>query len=103
MKPTHLARRNLVWLALAIVLRGAGFLTGVRAADDTAVAPAGSAEAIPTPGVATGTLGFSLKDYERDRVLKAANEYLNDKPVTLTSFPTTRSAGGLHDLYSQAD
>ena len=98
MKPTYLARRSFVCLALAVLFAGAGFLTGALAADDTAVV-----DAIPAPGVAQGTLGFSLKEFERQRVLKAANEYINDKPVTITSFPTTRSAGGLHDYYSQAD
>jgi hypothetical protein len=40
---------------------------------------------------------------DRTRILTAAKAYLPDPPVTITSFPTPRSAGGLHDFYSQAD
>jgi hypothetical protein len=40
---------------------------------------------------------------DRERILRAAREYLGQKPVTITAFPTNRSAGGLHDYFSQAD
>jgi hypothetical protein len=40
---------------------------------------------------------------DRDRILKAAGAYVSEQPLTITAFPTTRSAGGLHDFYSQAD
>lgn len=40
---------------------------------------------------------------DRTRILTAANAYLPDPPVTITAFPTSRSAGGPHDFYSQAD
>jgi Alginate lyase len=41
---------------------------------------------------------------DRHRILAAANLYLPDPPVTITAFPAPpRSAGGLHDFYSQAD
>lgn len=40
---------------------------------------------------------------DRERILTAANKYLPLLPVTITAFPTPRSAGGLHDYYSQAD
>ncbi len=40
---------------------------------------------------------------DRERILKAASAYLTSPPVTITSFPTDRSPGGLHDFFSQAD
>lgn len=40
---------------------------------------------------------------ERPRVLKLAEKYLHETPVTITAFPAARSAGGLHDFYSEGD
>ena len=40
---------------------------------------------------------------DKDRILRAGREYLGLKPVTITAFPAARSAGGLHDYFSQAD
>jgi hypothetical protein len=40
---------------------------------------------------------------DRARILKAAAAFVSEQPATITAFPTTRSAGGLHDFYSQAD
>ena len=40
---------------------------------------------------------------ERPRVLRAANEYLHEEPKTITSVRAKRSAGGLHDFYSEGD
>ena len=40
---------------------------------------------------------------DRERILKAAAKYVSQTPQTITAFPTKRSAGGLHDFYSQAD
>jgi hypothetical protein len=40
---------------------------------------------------------------DRARVLKAANQYLNEKPVTITDSSSPRSAGGVHDFFSEAD
>jgi hypothetical protein len=47
--------------------------------------------------------GFDLSAIERPRVLKAANRYLNDKPVTVTAASSPRSAGGKHDFFSEGD
>jgi hypothetical protein len=44
-----------------------------------------------------------VAETDRGRILKAANTYLAQSPVTITAFPTKRSAGGVHDFYSQAD
>jgi hypothetical protein len=40
---------------------------------------------------------------DRPRILKAANQYLNEKPITITDSSSPRSAGGLHDFFSEAD
>jgi len=45
----------------------------------------------------------NVADIDRARVLKAANQYLNEKPITITASSSPRSAGGLHDFFSEAD
>ena len=40
---------------------------------------------------------------DRRRILDAAASYVAQAPLTITAFPAKRSAGGLHDFYSQAD
>lgn len=39
----------------------------------------------------------------KDEVLKRAERNLNEKPVTVTAFHSERSAGGIHDFYSEGD
>ncbi len=39
---------------------------------------------------------------EKDRVIGAATRYLSESPVTVTAAKAERSAGGLHDYYSEA-
>jgi Alginate lyase len=40
---------------------------------------------------------------DRTRILRAAERYLREAPVTITSFPAVRSAGGKHDYFSEGD
>jgi hypothetical protein len=40
---------------------------------------------------------------ERERVIAQANRYLKDPPVTVTVARSPRSAGGLHDYFSEGD
>jgi hypothetical protein len=40
---------------------------------------------------------------DRERILEAAARYVTQTPLTITAFPAKRSAGGLHDFFSQAD
>jgi hypothetical protein len=40
---------------------------------------------------------------ERSRVLHAADQYLHEQPKTITAVPATRSAGGIHDYFSEGD
>ena len=46
---------------------------------------------------------LDLAAEERGRVLKAADKYLAEKPVTVTAASSPRSAGGLHDFFSEGD
>ena len=41
--------------------------------------------------------------YDRARVLKAADAFLAEPPITITAFKADKSAGGVHDYFSQAD
>src|SRR6266404_7334692 len=40
---------------------------------------------------------------DRARILKAAQQYLKEKPVTITSASSPRSTGGPHDYFSEGD
>lgn len=44
-----------------------------------------------------------VAETDRARILSAGARYLSLPPLTITAFPAKRSAGGLHDFYSQAD
>jgi hypothetical protein len=46
---------------------------------------------------------FDVAEFDRARVIKAADSYLNDKPVTVTASHSPRGAGGLHDFFSEGD
>jgi hypothetical protein len=46
---------------------------------------------------------FSLREVERERVLRAANVYLQQAPITITATSSPRSAGGPHDFFSEGD
>jgi hypothetical protein len=72
-------------------------------------------------GIAGGTLSYLSGGYaraaqhvraapydmvarlDRRRILAAADKYLSAQPVTVTAARCERSAGGLHDYYSEAD
>lgn len=45
----------------------------------------------------------SILKEERARVMKAADAYLAERPNTITSVRASRSAGGIHDYYSEGD
>lgn len=45
----------------------------------------------------------SIQMLERPRVLRAAQQFLLEKPQTIVSASAPRSAGGLHDYFSEAD
>jgi hypothetical protein len=46
---------------------------------------------------------FNVAKFDRDRVIEAANRYLKEQPITITASTSPRSAGGLHDFFSEGD
>jgi hypothetical protein len=46
---------------------------------------------------------LDLKALDRTRVLHAADAYLAEAPITITASHSPRSAGGLHDFFSEGD
>ncbi len=46
---------------------------------------------------------FNLRALERERILRAANQYLAEAPITITASTSPRSAGGAHDFFSEGD
>jgi Alginate lyase len=62
-----------------------------------------SALALPALRASRAALRLDLAAIERTRVLKAANKYLGEAPVTVTAAMSPRSAGGKHDFFSEGD
>lgn len=46
---------------------------------------------------------FDVAQFDKHRVLNAANRYLKEKPITITASRSPRSAGGEHDFFSEGD
>jgi len=46
---------------------------------------------------------FDLRAIERGRILPVAGRFLKEQPLTVTAFRSPRSAGGLHDFFSEGD
>jgi hypothetical protein len=69
------------------------FLTGLAALS------AGSARGAEAFGAAV----FDIVEIERLRVLKLAERYFPEEPVTVTASASPRSAGGRHDFFSEGD
>jgi hypothetical protein len=53
--------------------------------------------------LATYGQGFDLAKFDRARVIKAADRYLKETPVTITASTSPRSAGGKRDFFSEGD
>ena len=62
-----------------------------------------SALLLPAARLLRAADSFDLAAIERPRVLKAANRYLTEAPVTVTAASSPRSAGGKHDFFSEGD
>ena len=54
-------------------------------------------------GCSSTKMAFNLNEIEKTRVLKYAELYLNAEPITVTSSFCNRSAGSIHDFYSEGD
>src|ERR1017187_1232557 len=62
-----------------------------------------SALALPAMRASRAAAKLDLAAIERTRVLRAANKYLGEAPVTVTAAGSPRSAGGKHDFFSEGD
>src|ERR671927_315347 len=52
---------------------------------------------------AAGAAKFDVAAVERGRVVRAADRYLTEQPITVTATSSPRSAGGKHDFFSEGD
>ena len=46
---------------------------------------------------------LDIATIDRARILRAADRWLDDAPVTITAFRAARSPGSAHDYYSEGD
>ncbi|HEY6181823.1 MAG TPA: hypothetical protein VIW67_06220 [Terriglobales bacterium] len=44
---------------------------------------------------------LDVASIDRKRILEAADQYLREKPITITAYSSSRSAGGKHDYFSK--
>ena len=54
-------------------------------------------------GAQNSSTGLDLASLERPQVIAKAKVYLHERPVTITNSSSSRSAGGRHDYFSEAD
>ena len=73
--------------------------TGVSAVLATAI----RGQELPDSGVAEQTLTVDVAAIDRSRILRAADLYMRESPATVTAFHAARSAGGVHDYFSEGD
>jgi hypothetical protein len=59
--------------------------------------------ALALPTLVKAGAKFDAAAFDRARVLRNAQKYLADKPVTVTAAQSKRSAGGPHDFFSEGD
>ena len=59
------------------------------------------AGALPRPAFADVRVDIAAID--RERVLRAADRYLREQPITITAYRSARSAGGPHEYFSEGD
>jgi len=56
-----------------------------------------------TAVVADGKASANVGQTDRARILRAADNYLQEKPLTITSCVSAKSTGGKHDFFSESD
>jgi hypothetical protein len=62
-----------------------------------------AAGAVVRSVVASAQSKLDVAAFDRARVLRNASKYLLDRPVTVTAAQSKRSAGGVHDFFSEGD
>jgi hypothetical protein len=88
-----------MWTRRAFLSLPAGLMAG-SAVGARHLSAEALAEADPS---AVHVQAFDLLSFERNRILRAANRYLKEAPVTVTAATSPRSAGGKHDYFSEGD
>jgi hypothetical protein len=73
----------------------------IAALADPELSLAFSSKNQPSGSLKTSVL--DLRAIERQRVLRLANDYLKESPITVTAYASSRSAGGKHDYFSEGD
>ena len=64
----------------------------------------GLAELVPSASANAPLItAAEIERIDRDRILRAANEYLSQAPITITATSSPRSKGGKHDYFSEGD
>lgn len=58
---------------------------------------------LPLPALWAAAPAMDVRTIDCERILKAANRYLAEPPVTVTASSSPRSAGGPHDYFSEGD
>jgi hypothetical protein len=53
--------------------------------------------------ISARTARLNVAVIDRERIIRAANQYLSEKAITITASSSPRSAGGLHDFFSEGD
>jgi hypothetical protein len=74
----------------------------ITAAAATAVARTNTLAAFASSGKPLITVQ-EIAHIDRERILRAANEYLTQAPITITASSSPRSQGGKHDYFSEGD
>src|SRR4051794_12164819 len=50
-----------------------------------------------------GQTAFDIIQFDKSRVIAAADQYSKEQPITITASRSPRSAGGPHDFFSEGD
>src|SRR5438874_2191587 len=85
-------------LALPITCQTRTFMRFIAIVCLLAASALGAADATKPSGI-----HVDVDQLDRDRVLKAADQYLAEKPITITASRSPRSTGGPHDYFSEGD
>jgi hypothetical protein len=104
MKPASDLGASPWWVLLAALVALAA--TGTRTGPPSSPRPAPEAAGLRRVGVVADgreEAALDLAALERARVLAAAGRLLRERPVTVTAAHSPRSAGGLHDFFSEGD
>lgn len=69
----------------------------------TSVAAIAAQYFAPVFGQPSTKLHVNLAQIDRQRILRAADKYMAEKPIGITAYHSDRSAGGPNDYFSEAD